>query len=109
MAENFVKGTVKWFSARRGYGFIADEAGDEFFVHFSEIQMEGFKKLLPNEAVRFQIEKDEQERGYARNVFPLTNGADADMMHVDSEEFGRSGEIKEPEENLEELLEEPLD
>ena len=38
-------GIVKWFSARRGYGFIKDEKGNDLFVHFSEIQTEGFRKL----------------------------------------------------------------
>ena len=36
--SNKMKGTVKWFSARRGYGFITDEDGIDYFVHFSEIQ-----------------------------------------------------------------------
>ncbi len=109
MAENFVKGTVKWFSARRGYGFVADGAGKEFFVHFSEIQMEGFRKLLPDEAVKFQTEMDEQGRGIARNVFPLTDDADSDALYEESEESEPAEEIEESEEDLGELLEEPLD
>lgn len=109
MAENFVKGTVKWFSARRGYGFVADEAGKEFFVHFSEIQMEGFRKLLPDEAVKFQTEMDEQRRGIARNVFPLTDDADSDALDEESEELEIAEEMEESEEDLGELLEEPLD
>ena len=47
-------GIVKWFSARRGYGFITDEKGNDFFVHFSEIQTEGFRKLKTGQAVTFQ-------------------------------------------------------
>lgn len=41
MAEKTVRGTVKWFSARRGYGFITDEGGTDYFVHFFELQMGG--------------------------------------------------------------------
>lgn len=108
MAENFVRGTVKWFSARRGYGFIADETGEEFFVHFSEIQMEGFKKLLPDEAVQFQTDKDEQGRGFARNVFPISEDAETDMMQEEPEEMGKMEETEESEEYTEEFLEEPL-
>ena len=51
-------GTVKWFSARRGYGFITDEKGNDFFAHFSEIQTEGFRKLKTGQAVTFRTEED---------------------------------------------------
>ncbi len=63
-------GTVKWFSARRGYGFISDEAGKDYFVHFSEIQMEGFRKLKPGQQVTFETETDAQGRELAKAVFP---------------------------------------
>lgn len=59
-------GIVKWFSARRGYGFITDEKGNDFFVHFSEIQTEGFRKLKTGQAVTFQTEEDEQGRLLAK-------------------------------------------
>ncbi len=50
------KGTVKWFSAPKGYGFILDENGkDDIFVHFSGINMEGFKNLEEGAAVEFDI------------------------------------------------------
>ena len=39
------QGTVKWFNAKKGYGFISDEAGNEVFVHFSALNMDGFKEL----------------------------------------------------------------
>ena len=39
------QGTVKWFNAKKGYGFITDEAGKEVFVHFSALNMDGFKEL----------------------------------------------------------------
>lgn len=48
-------GTVKWFSAEKGYGFISREDGDDVFVHFSAIQDDGFKTLSEGQAVAFDI------------------------------------------------------
>jgi len=50
-----VKGTVKWFSNQKGYGFITPESGEDIFVHHSEIQGEGFKTLDEGQAVEFEI------------------------------------------------------
>ncbi len=53
------KGTVKWFNAEKGYGFLAnDEGGDDVFVHFSSIVMEGYKRLREGQAVSFETEPD---------------------------------------------------
>lgn len=49
------KGTVKWFSKEKGYGFISSETGEDLFVHFSEIQGEGFKNLEDGAAVEFDV------------------------------------------------------
>ncbi|ELK44217.1 cold-shock protein [Halobacillus sp. ACCC02827] len=48
-------GTVKWFNAEKGYGFIQVEGGSDVFVHFSAIQEEGFKSLEEGQAVTFEI------------------------------------------------------
>jgi cold shock protein len=56
MAER-VTGTVKWFNASKGYGFLAREGGPDVFVHFSAIQTEGFKTLNEGQAVEFEIEQ----------------------------------------------------
>lgn len=53
------KGKVKWFNAKKGYGFIASESGEDVFVHFSEIQQDsGYKSLDEGQDVEFEIEKD---------------------------------------------------
>lgn len=63
-------GTVKWFNAEKGYGFISQESGDDVFVHFSAIQGEGFKTLEEGQNVSFEIE--EGPRGMqAANVVKL--------------------------------------
>ena len=48
-----MKGTVKWFNAKKGFGFISDENGNDVFVHFSALQMDGFKVLDEGEEVEF--------------------------------------------------------
>jgi CspA family cold shock protein len=49
------KGTVKWFNESKGFGFIAKEDGGDVFVHFSEIEGEGFKTLVEGDAVEFEV------------------------------------------------------
>ena len=48
-------GTVKWFNAEKGYGFITGEDGNEVFVHFSEIQGDGFKTLDEGKKVEYEV------------------------------------------------------
>ncbi len=50
-----VKGTVKWFNASKGYGFLSQEDGKDVFVHFSAIQGDGYKSLKEGEAVEFEV------------------------------------------------------
>jgi CspA family cold shock protein len=49
------QGTVKWFNASKGYGFIQRESGEDVFVHFSAIQAEGYKSLNEGQAVEFEV------------------------------------------------------
>jgi CspA family cold shock protein len=64
-----LRGTVKWFNAVKGYGFIGREDGDDVFVHFSAIQTDGYRKLEEGQQVEFTIESG--PRGLqAANVVP---------------------------------------
>ena len=69
MAGKEMKGTVKWFSAKRGYGFLVDADGIDYFVHYSEIQSEGFKTLKNNMEVSFVAEEDEKRTKPCKNVW----------------------------------------
>ncbi len=63
------KGTVKWFNAEKGYGFLAnDEGGDDVFVHFSAIAMEGYKRLREGQVVSFETEPDPKNSAKLRAV-----------------------------------------
>ena len=50
-----VQGKVKWFNNTKGYGFIGQDSGPDVFVHYSAIQMDGFKTLQEGEAVEFDV------------------------------------------------------
>lgn len=63
------KGTVKWFNAEKGYGFIANEqGGEDVFVHFSAINIDGFKTLKENQRVSFETEVDPKNSKKLRAV-----------------------------------------
>lgn len=64
------KGTVKWFNAEKGFGFITADSGTDVFVHFSAIESEGFKTLDEGQAVEFNI-TDGQKGPQASNVVKL--------------------------------------
>ena len=49
------KGTVKWFNNQKGYGFISDEEGNDVFVHYTGLNMEGFKTVEEGQAVEFDV------------------------------------------------------
>lgn len=54
------KGTVKWFNATKGFGFLSTENGDDVFVHYSAIQGEGFKTLDEGDSVEFEVVEGEK-------------------------------------------------
>jgi CspA family cold shock protein len=51
------QGTVKWFNASKGYGFIQRQTGEDVFVHFSAIMMDGYKSLNEGQSVEFEVKK----------------------------------------------------
>ncbi len=61
------QGTVKWFNGKKGYGFISDEEGNDVFVHFSGIVMDGFKSLDEGQKVQFEV-TDGEKGPQATNV-----------------------------------------
>jgi CspA family cold shock protein len=69
MSDRYV-GTVKWFNATKGFGFIGREEGEDVFVHFSSINMEGYKRLEPDQKVEFSIEQGPKGL-QAANVVPI--------------------------------------
>ena len=57
------KGFVKWFDAKKGYGFISVEGQEDVFVHFSNVDMDGFKKLDMGDEVEFEINDSNKGKG----------------------------------------------
>src|ERR687885_2198069 len=64
---SFMTGTVKWFNAEKGYGFITPESGEDVFVHFSAIQSTGYRSLDEGQMVEFDITQG-QKGSQAANV-----------------------------------------
>jgi len=85
------KGTVKWFSTDKGYGFIRRDQGGEIFVHHTDIDVEGYAALKNGETVEFDV--FESDRGpKARNLVPLgPDGEPAPRARP------REGDAEEPE------------
>lgn len=69
MSERIV-GTVKWFNGNKGYGFISREDGPDVFVHYSAIQMDGYRNLMEGQQVEFTVE-DGPKGLQASNVSPI--------------------------------------
>ena len=63
------QGTVKWFNAKKGYGFITQDQGDDVFVHFTAIKGDGYRKLIEGQQVSFAI-KDGPKGPQAEDVIP---------------------------------------
>ena len=63
------EGTVKWFNEKKGYGFVSCEGEDDLFVHYSDIETDGFKTLSEDQDVEYEV--GESDRGpVAKNVVP---------------------------------------
>ncbi len=60
------RGNVKWFNDAKGFGFIEQPGGEDVFVHFSSIEMDGFKSLQPGQLVEFDVRQG--EKGLAASV-----------------------------------------
>merc|ERR1719436_2134032 len=58
------RGTVKFFNAEKGFGFVADSEGRDYFVHYTAIQSDGFRSLADGEEVEFDLEVDERKGGH---------------------------------------------
>ena len=65
------EGTVKWFNSEKGYGFISQKDGEDLFVHFSEIKMDGYKTLDEGQAVSFDVVTGRDGKLQASNVVTL--------------------------------------
>lgn len=67
-----MQGTIKFFQKSRGWGYIKADDGKEYFVHYSQIQMDGFRTLNAGDIVSFEVsEPDENNRVHATNVQPI--------------------------------------
>ena len=64
------KGQVKWFNAEKGFGFVTRENGEDVFVHFSAINVNGFKTLEEGQAVEFEVVQGDKGK-QAANVTPI--------------------------------------
>lgn len=65
------EGVVKWFNPEKGYGFISQNDGEDLFVHFSEIKMDGFKTLDEGQRVSFEVTAGQNGKLQASNVVKL--------------------------------------
>lgn len=70
-----MKGTVKFFNSKKGFGFIVDESGMEHFVHYSNIQMDGYKKLRKGQGVTFDVGTRDDGKTEAVQVEPVVETA----------------------------------
>jgi CspA family cold shock protein len=64
------RGSVKWFSEAKGYGFIREDSGEEFFVHHSAIQADGYRTLSEGQMVEFESVEGQKDR-HAANVVKI--------------------------------------
>uniref|UniRef100_A0A2P2QMF1 CSD domain-containing protein n=1 Tax=Rhizophora mucronata TaxID=61149 RepID=A0A2P2QMF1_RHIMU len=83
-------GTVKWFSARKGFGFItSDDGGEDLFVHQTSIQSDGFRTLYEGQPVEYSVEVGEDGRPKASDVIGVSRSRSTSRVHGNA--GGRSG------------------
>jgi cold shock protein len=70
-----IKGTVKWFNNAKGYGFLGQDDGPDVFVHYSSIQLDGYKTLKEGDSVEFDIVQGGNGRPQADRVSRLRDAA----------------------------------
>ncbi|MFB6346793.1 MAG: cold-shock protein [bacterium] len=68
------EGEVKWFDDQKGFGFVEQDVGEDLFVHYSDIEQEGYKTLNEGDVVQFEIE--ETEKGLAAKQVEVTDAAE---------------------------------
>ena len=69
--DMMAEGTVKWFNPEKGYGFISQNDGEDLFVHFSEIKMDGFRTLEEGLPVSFEVTTGQNGKLQASNVVKI--------------------------------------
>ncbi len=78
-------GTVKWFNSAKGYGFITpDSGGDDCFVHITAVQAAGYKQLMENQRVQYEVAEGRNNRMVAESITVLDEQADADAPDADT-------------------------
>lgn len=105
------EGTVKWFNTRKGYGFISTEDGSDIFVHYSNIESDGYKTLGEGDPVTFDVVKGEKGLR-AENVVPKAakkskSAPKKKEPKAEEPETEETPEAEEPEEQEPEAEEEP--
>ena len=89
------QGTVKWFNAKKGYGFISDAEGNDVFVHFSALNMDGFKELKDGEKVEFEV--TEGAKGpQAANVTRIASGEFLSGTNISVKTWEEAAAFRQP-------------
>lgn len=89
------EGKVKWFNTRKGYGFISTDDGKDIFVHYSNIESEGYKTLAEGDPVTFDV-VDGEKGPRAENVVPKAAAKSAPAPKTDSAPKAKAAPKKKP-------------